>query len=271
MKTRKMVLLVAVVSLLSLLGSSAVAGQGPGPQSGDVSAQDQTIYDDVIIDGSLCVGFDCTNNEYFSFDTLKLKENNLRIYFDDTSSPASFPSNDWRITINDSTSGGASYFSIDDATADTSTLTILAGGNVGIGTRTPSEKLEVTGNVLVNGAVTESSDVHAKENFSTVDGSEVLERLTEIPITTWNYKADAPEVRHMGPMAQDFYAAFELGQDDRHIAPLDTNGVALAAIQTLYQTVQEQDAEIARLQQENGDLETRLTALEALVAGMSQD
>ncbi|NIM12421.1 MAG: hypothetical protein GTO45_09930, partial [Candidatus Aminicenantes bacterium] len=64
--------------------------------------QDQVILDDLIVDGSICVGFDCVNGESFGFDTIRLKENNLRIRFVDTSSTASFPSNDWQITANDS-------------------------------------------------------------------------------------------------------------------------------------------------------------------------
>ncbi len=62
---------------------------------------DQVILDDLIVDGSACIGFDCVNGESFGFDTLRLKENNLRIRAVDTSSSASFPSNDWQITFND--------------------------------------------------------------------------------------------------------------------------------------------------------------------------
>ncbi|MDM7930876.1 hypothetical protein [Tabrizicola sp.] len=71
---------------------------------------DQVIADDLIVTGSACVGFDCVNNENFGFDTLVLKENNLRIFFDDTSNSSSFPANDWRIVINDSANGGSSFF-----------------------------------------------------------------------------------------------------------------------------------------------------------------
>ena len=73
--------------------------------------------DDVISTQSQCIGNDCVNGENFGFDTLRLKENNLRIHFDDTSNSASFPSNDWRITINDSNNGGGNFFGIDDATS----------------------------------------------------------------------------------------------------------------------------------------------------------
>jgi hypothetical protein len=109
---------------------------------------DQCIYDDLIVTGSFCVGFDCTCGMSFGFDTIVLKEHNLRIFFDDTSYTASYPRNDWRITINDSTNGGASYFGIDDVTGGRSPFRIEAGapnsslyvddyGRVGFGTSTP--------------------------------------------------------------------------------------------------------------------------------------
>ena len=79
--------------------------------------KDIVHLDDVIIDGSICVGLDCVNGENFGFDTQRLKENNLRIHFDDTSVSASFPNNDWRIVINDSNNGGLNHFTVEDATA----------------------------------------------------------------------------------------------------------------------------------------------------------
>ena len=111
--------------------------------------------DDVIINGgSLCVGMDCVNGESFGFDTLRLKENNLRIHFNDTSASASFPSNDWRITANDSSNGGANKFSIDDvdggrtpftieAGAQANTLYVEADGDVGVKTSNPVVDIHV--------------------------------------------------------------------------------------------------------------------------------
>ncbi|QDO83514.1 tail fiber domain-containing protein [Shewanella psychropiezotolerans] len=109
---------------------------------------DQVILDDLIVDGSACIGFDCVNGESFGFDTLRLKENNLRIKFQDTSSSSSFPSNDWQITVNDSSNGGANKFSIDDIDSGKTPFTIEAGapnhslfvddgGRLGLGTSTP--------------------------------------------------------------------------------------------------------------------------------------
>jgi hypothetical protein len=127
-----------------------------------------------------------------------------------------------------------------------------------------------TGARLTTGGIWEDgSDRNLKENFAPVDRQEVLERLAAMPITTWNYKAEDPSIRRMGPTGQDFYATFALGQDDRHIASLDANGVALAAIQGLYELSQEQSARIEALESENAallsqmdDLEARLVALE---------
>jgi hypothetical protein len=120
------------------------------------------------------------------------------------------------------------------------------------------------------------SDRNVKENFTAVDGQEVLASVAEIPISTWNLKSQDPSIRHMGPMAQDFAAAFPLGEDDRHIDTIDADGVALAAIQGLYQAVQERDRlaadqkaeisdlqeQVAALQQQNASLDARLSALE---------
>jgi hypothetical protein len=110
--------------------------------------QDQVILDDLIVDGSICAGMDCVNGESFGFDTMRLKENNLRIKFDDTSNSASFPSNDWQITINDSSNGGQNKFSIDDisgartpftleAAAPSHSLYVDNGGRLGLGTNNP--------------------------------------------------------------------------------------------------------------------------------------
>ena len=114
------------------------------------------------------------------------------------------------------------------------------------------------------------SDRAMKRNIRQVDGKEILTKLAQIPISQWSYKAQDPGIEHIGPMAQDFYAAFGLGEDDKHINTLDPDGVALAAIQGLYELVKEKEAEIARLQQEKdtqvAELEARLAALEALVS-----
>src|SRR5882757_5104749 len=86
---------------------------------------DQVIPDDLIVQGSACVGLDCVNNESFGFDTIRLKENNTRIKFDDTSVSAGFPANDWQLTANDSAAGGLNKFSIENSTVATIPFTIV--------------------------------------------------------------------------------------------------------------------------------------------------
>jgi hypothetical protein len=92
------------------------------------------------------------------------------------------------------------------------------------------------------------SDRNSKANFVAVDTRAVVEKLAQMPISTWNYKTQAESIRHIGPMAQDFAAAFGVGEDDKHISTIDADGVSLAAIQGLYQMVQEKDQRIVQLE-----------------------
>ena len=115
---------------------------------------DFVIADDLIVQGSACVGLDCVNGEVFNFDTLRVKENNTRIQFDDTSASAGFATNNWQIRANSSASGGGSFLAfVDqgaagnsetgtivfevDAGAPANALRVSSTGNVGIGTATP--------------------------------------------------------------------------------------------------------------------------------------
>jgi hypothetical protein len=108
-----------------------------------------------------------------------------------------------------------------------------------------------------SGAWSSLSDRNTKANFSAVDGQALLARLAALPIATWNYKAQPDSIRHMGPTAQDFRAAFGLGEDERHISTVDAQGVALAAIQALYETVTEQHEQIVELHARLAHLEQR--------------
>ncbi len=115
------------------------------------------------------------------------------------------------------------------------------------------------------------SDRALKENFIAVNGKEVLAKLAAVPISAWNYKAQEGSIRHMGPMAQDLYAAFGLGEDDKHISTVDADGVGLAAIQGLHELLREKDAEIAEIKKQNSDLQQRLSALEKLFEKFGQE
>jgi hypothetical protein len=103
------------------------------------------------------------------------------------------------------------------------------------------------GDLWIAGALVGPSDRAMKADFADVDRQQVLQKLVEMPITTWRYKTDE-EIRHIGPMAQDFRAAFSLGADDKTIYPIDSIGISLVAIQALHQQVQEKDQQIAELQ-----------------------
>ncbi len=409
-------------------GGTASQTKGSGRQAGHVGQSGgslaQVILEDLIVIGSSCVGLDCVSVENFGFDTLRLKENNVRFHFDDTSATGSFPNNDWRLVANDSTNGGANKFSIEDATAaripftieaaapsnslyvdssgrigiktstpvveihvadgdsptlrleqdgssgftpqtwdiagnetnffirdatngsklpfrirpgaPTDALHILANGNVGLGTASASAplhvkrtdgtakllveeastalgarvlgtftnkgrtsielaetykgqiwrlenipnmgffinklygggiecQLDLNGNLTISGALTQGSDRNSKRDIVPVDGGDVLERLSQVPIAQWSYKADKNGTRHMGPMAQDFHEAFGLGSDPTRIAPLDVAGAALAAVRTLDERVRERETVIQELKNRNTELEARLAALEELV------
>ena len=433
-----------------LAGGEVVGGSEPlqllGVSDSDSgTTRDQVILDDLIVDGSACIGMDCVNGESFGFDTIRIKENNLRIRAVDTSNSASFPSNDWQITFNDSANGGANKFSIDDIdggrtpftleagapsdslyvddggrlglgtdnpvvdvhivsgntpthrleqngssgftpqtwdvagneagffirdatngstlpfriapSAPSSSIHIVGVGDVGVGTSSPGASLHVqrtdgsaqlrveeasvtpatrhllhlenngqvqmvlhnsdsgrrwnmgldevdgqadsfvisrpgtggpelsiltngeirlgagasaglkvapNGNVEISGTLAQGSSRAIKDNIQRVNPRAILNRVAELPVAVWNYKTDDASVRHVGPMAEDFRAAFRLGNDSKHLAPSDVAGVALVAVQGLREVVEEKDQHIA-------DLTSRIEQLECLVALLAED
>jgi hypothetical protein len=106
------------------------------------------------------------------------------------------------------------------------------------------------GAVLTDGGTwTNASDRALKDDFTAIDAQAVLAKVAQLPIDEWRYKTEAGQ-RHIGPVAQDFYAAFGLGADDRHITTVDEGGVALAAIKGLYEQLQVRDQEVAALRAE---------------------
>jgi hypothetical protein len=111
-----------------------------------------------------------------------------------------------------------------------------------------------------------SSDVNRKHRFADVHGEDVLARLRALPITTWSYRVNAENVRHIGPMAQDFHAIFGLGDDETTISTVDGDGVALAAAQALEIRTSEQRDRIGALEAENDDLRADVAALRAETA-----
>lgn len=141
-----------------------------------------------------------------------------------------------------------------------STLAVVdqAGNLTVTGSLVANLNVICNGNVVAHGVVL-TSDRDAKEHFKPLDAKSVLAKVAALPITEWNYKDEGIDARHLGPMAQDFHAAFSLnGTDDKHISVVDEGGVALAAIQGLHQ-------ELTELKSENAELKQRLAALEKLL------
>jgi hypothetical protein len=144
-------------------------------------------------------------------------------------------------------------------------------------------RLENNGNLYTTGTVNPPSDRNVKTDFTAVDTTALLEKVAALPIQSWRYKNDQA-VRHIGPVAQDFHAAFQVGTDDKHIATVDADGVALAAIQGLNRKLEQEnaklqaksakleaksaklEAESAKLEAENTEIKSRLAALEKQTA-----
>lgn len=113
--------------------------------------------------------------------------------------------------------------------------------------------IRINGTFEVTAGLANPSDVNLKNNFKEIDQTEILEKLSKIEIKQWTYKDRSDEV-HIGATAQDFYEAFELGADDKHISTIDADGIALAAIQALKKKNE-------KLQGEVDDLKILVSAL----------
>jgi len=141
-------------------------------------------------------------------------------------------------------------------------------------------RLGNSGNLVIAGTLSQGSDRNIKQDFAALDGREVLEKVAALPIQSWSY-TNQPGVKHYGPTAQDFHAAFGLnGADDKHIATVDADGVALAAIQGLNQKLeagnqqsaarsQRSESKIQTLEAENAELKARLAKLEQVLHAMN--
>jgi hypothetical protein len=126
------------------------------------------------------------------------------------------------------------------------------------------------------GSWTSVSDRRAKENFASVDPREVLDKVVALPVQTWNYKSQDRSIRHIGPIAQDFHAAFSVGESEMGITSVDADGVALAAIQGLNEKVESEkrtaasrmaslEEELQQKEREIAELKNRLERLESLL------
>ena len=211
------------------------------------SRADIQHLDDVIIPHNLCVGQDCVNGESFGTDTLRFKENNLRIHFDDTSASSSFPKNDWRLTANDTANGGQSYFSIDDATAGTVPFKILAGsgnnafyidssGQVGLGTSSPTTKLHVAGNAYISGNLELGSSRDLKEGIRPLDSVDALAALKGLRPVRYYYKSD-PGEETLGFIAEEL-PPLVATNSGKTLNPMDVVAVLARVMQTQQETIQ---------------------------------
>ncbi len=149
-----------------VVANGAILAPGPreAPREGRIASNarppatpatnDQVIADDLIVQGSTCVGLDCVSGEAFGDDTLRLKELNTRIAFVDTSTAAGAPSNDWELRANDDVSGGLNKFTVEDVTGVKTPFTVIAGaptnavfiasnGRVGFRTNVPGLDLHI--------------------------------------------------------------------------------------------------------------------------------
>ncbi len=222
---------------------TAESFQTPQVPSREILPNDVVTADDAIIQGSACIGIDCVNNESFGFDTVRLKENNTRLTFIDTSASAGFAGRDWRLRANESSSGGRNAFFIDDLgdnggdgteTALSTPFTILAGaptnsfvmdssGRIGLRTSTPALDLHInTGNTPAirleqnngSGFTAQTWDIGANEaNFFIRD-------LTAGSRLPFRIRPGAPTSSL--DIGADGLVTFSKGIK---IAPLDNNGV----------------------------------------------
>jgi hypothetical protein len=105
-----------------------------------------------------------------------------------------------------------------------------------------------------------------KAGFTQVKPDAVLDGVMSLPLTRWHYKFEPPEIQHIGPMAQDFKAAFGVGADDKHIFQIDADGVSFAAIQALAHKLEALEAGQRTLERENADLRAQVQKLETRLA-----
>ena len=157
----------------------------------------------------------------------------------------------------------------DIASAANNSVTMRAAG----GYRLFSDQGATLGVTLAanGGAWSSISDRNAKKDFAPVDGMAVLEKLAAVPVLSWRYKAEAADsVPHLGPVAQDFKAAFFPGRDDKSISTLEFDGVELAAIQGLHQMVKQQDTALKAKDAQIATLEQRMADLEKLVRTLAK-
>lgn len=156
----------------------------------------------------------------------------------------------WRV------SGGFRIFTSSNLTTG---VTLQSGASISNWGQSNAVISTSTGALLTTGGVWQNaSDVNRKHRFEQISNEEILEKLSKLPVTRWSYKTEAENIRHIGPMAQDFYAAFGLGSDNRGIGTVDADGVALAGIKALEERTRNLAAELENLKADNAALRQQM-------------
>lgn len=142
--------------------------------------------------------------------------------------------------------GNSSVTSVNFSGATTTSQAFMVGTNSTNG----------NGAYLTKGGTwTNASDRNLKEDIKELNSNDILNKVAGLDITKWKYKGT--DEYHIGPMAQDFYAAFNVGTDDKRISSIDPSGVALVAIQALNQKVDEQQKVIEGLTKQLIELKSK--------------
>lgn len=165
---------------------------------------------------------------------------------------------------NDGVFGASIGYSIDD-----DRIYLYHGGNVfvksgriGIGID-PTHKIHISGGAYCDGGTwVNGSSKDIKGGFEKIDKSEILKKLCTLEISEWSYKDSNPTVRHIGPMSQDFFNQFRLGQDDQSISTVDISGVTIAAVQAQQDQIEKLKVENETLKKQLNDLLTRIELIE---------
>jgi hypothetical protein len=158
---------------------------------------------------------------------------------------------------------------VDFASQGANEFAVRATGGVRLVSAVDATGLPLAGVSLAPGSGSWStlSDRRCKANFESVDPETILEKVADLPLQTWNYVSQDQTIRHLGPTAQDFRAAFALGESDRTIAGVDADGVALAAVQGLYRMIRGQAEELRARDVRIARLEEEIAGLKVLVEG----
>jgi hypothetical protein len=131
----------------------------------------------------------------------------------------------------------------------------------------PTHLIHLSGGAYSDGAIwTNSSDRNLKENFEPVNGEMIINLIDQLPVTKWNYKTDNPVIKHIGPVAQDFYLLFSLGNNDTSISTVDPSGVALVAIKELSKQNKVLKEQIESYKSQLQSLQEKVDKIEVLLA-----